>query len=154
MPVTRAIGVWMVSSLTLVASTLLSAGVVLAATPGSWSPSGALSTPRIGQSATLLPDGSVLLAGGENPTQIFLTSAELYNPSSGTWSTTRSMRAGHLSQTATLLPNGNVLIAGGLPLPAAAELYNPATASWSTTASLNETRSGATATLLRNGRVL
>ena len=62
--------------------------------------------------ATLLPNGKVLVAGGSNGGGS-LSSAELYDPASGSWSTTGSLATARDYHTATLLPNGKVLVAGG-----------------------------------------
>jgi len=59
--------------------------------------------------ATLLPDGTVLVAGGYD-NGIFLSSAELYNPASGTWTVTNSMNTPRGYHTATLLSSGKVLV--------------------------------------------
>jgi hypothetical protein len=48
-----------------------------------------MATARQEHTATLLPDGRVLVAGGFNPSSGFLASAEIYNPASGAWSPTR-----------------------------------------------------------------
>ena len=61
--------------------------------------------------ATLLPIGKVLVAGGSNGSD--LSSAELYDPASGTWTATGSLGTARSFHTATLLPNGKVLVAGG-----------------------------------------
>lgn len=123
-----------------------------AQTNPSWSLTGSLNTSRSFHTATLLPNGRVLVAGGGTST------AELYDPATGTWSYTGSLndpRAGH---SATLLPNGKVLVVGGYNNDtlsiASAEIYDPATGTWSLTGSLNEGRSGFTATLLQNGKIL
>jgi large repetitive protein len=122
----------------------------------SWTPTGSMGTPREGHTATLLPDGSVLVAGGYNGATP-LASAELYNPASGTWTATGSMVAGRGGHTATLLPDGKVLVAGcanGNDAPSA-ELYDPGTGSWTATGSMVTPRcADFTATLLPDGRVL
>lgn len=71
--------------------------------------------------ATLLPDGTVLIAGGESGECsagecIFsgtTASAESYDPSTGTFATVGNMTTTRTGQTATLLKNGTILIAGG-----------------------------------------
>ena len=105
--------------------------------------------------ATLLPNGKVLVAGGYNGPA--LLSAELYDPATGIWTATGSMGGQHAAHTATLLPDGQVLVAGGFDLSSAlrsAELYNPATGTWTFTDSLGTARFDHTATLLPNGQVL
>ncbi len=93
---------------------------------GAWSATQGTVAPRESHTATLLPDGRVLVAGGEGDAStsagFALASAELYDPVSGTWSATASMAAAHREHTATLLPDGRVLVAGGAP---SAELYDP-----------------------------
>jgi WD40 repeat protein len=114
---------------------------------------------RYNQTATLLPNGKVLLAGGVDSSNGTLTSAELYDPATQSFTaTTGSMTATGYNQTATLLSNGKVLIAGGMASNgdsiADAELYDPATDSFSSTGSMTAARYAHTATLLPNGKVL
>ena len=99
---------------------------------GTFSLTGSPSVPRGGHTATLLPNGSVLIAGGQtfSPDNPGTATAEIYDPTSGTFSPTGNMTAGRYGHTATLLANGQVLIAGGVPnffMGAAGELYNPST---------------------------
>jgi N-acetylneuraminic acid mutarotase len=128
---------------------------------GTWAATGSLGTARSEHTATLLPNGRVLVAGGFSDNYSFLASAELYDPASGTWTATRSLGAARSSHTATLLPNGKVLVAAGFNGNldngfnlATAELYDPASESWRATGSLAVARTGHTATLLPNGKVL
>jgi hypothetical protein len=84
---------------------------------------GSMTVARDSYTATLLPDGKVLVAGGYPG----LVSAELYDPDAQTFATTGSMTVARTEHTATLLSDGDVLIAGGdgsnaNPL-ASAELY-------------------------------
>ena len=108
--------------------------------------------------ATLLPNGEVLAAGGFGNSGLALVSTELYDPASGTWTATGNLATARYLHTATLLPNGEVLVAGGqdsdtIPL-ASAELYDSASGTWAATASLGTARVVHTATLLANGMVL
>ena len=57
---------------------------------GTWTTTGALSTARSDHTATLLPNGKVLVAGGCNSSSV-LASAELYDPATGTWTATGSL---------------------------------------------------------------
>ncbi len=96
---------------------------------GLWSATGSLATARERHTATLLPNGKVLVAGGDNGFLNYLSSAELYDPASGLWSATGSLATARAEHTATLLPNGKVLVAGGIGSStylSSAELYDPA----------------------------
>ena len=95
---------------------------------------GSMAEARQGHTATLLPNGKVLIAGGA----IFESdgSAETYDPAAGIFSATGSMVAARYFHTATLLGNGRVLLAGGFGLNNAltsAELYDPAAGTFTAT---------------------
>ena len=98
-----------------------------------WTPTPPMSAARSHHTATLLPDGKVLVVGGENVLYLVEPTAEIYDPVSNTWSAPRAQPVVPRSQhTATLLPSGLVLIAGGFDIvdglltPAStAELYDP-----------------------------
>jgi hypothetical protein len=87
---------------------------------------GPMNSTRTHHIAILLPNGKVLVAGG----QFAQDSAELYDPATGTWSVTATLNTGRQDFTANLLNNGKVLVAAGqdingYPLTSA-ELYDPA----------------------------
>src|SRR5262245_14520084 len=63
-------------------------GATLLNAPGAWEFTGSLSRARQVHTATLLPDGNVLVAGGLGTGGGILNIAELYNPANGTWTTT------------------------------------------------------------------
>ena len=135
---------------------------------------------RVWNTATLLNDGHVLLAGGlsGSPTGTsdasgssgaVTNSAVLYDPASDTYAPTGSMADGRLLHTATLLADGRVLVAGGSsvalnvtsgagstssPPVSTAEIYDPGSGTFSGTGSLVTGRAMHTATLLSDGRVL
>src|SRR6266480_6569817 len=79
--------------------------------PFTFNNTGSLNTARYVHTATLLPNGKVLVAGGDNGSA--LSSAELYDPVSGTWTATGSLGTARKNHTATLLASGKVLVAGG-----------------------------------------
>jgi len=130
---------------------------------GTWSATGTMSENRTGfQTATLLGDGTVLVAGGQNQPHVTKASAELYHPMSGEWTITGEMGEDRYYHSATRLDDGTVLIAGGIgisgadttPDLATAELFDPMTGSWRATSPMNAARAGQTATLLDDGTVL
>jgi N-acetylneuraminic acid mutarotase len=131
---------------------------------GTWSATGSMTTARNAHTATLLPDGSVLVTGGADGIVVtgaaVFSTAEIYSPSAGTWTATGSMTSARVGDTATSLPSGAVLVAGGIGTGlgnnylATAEIYDPSAGSWTPTGSMSTQRYEHTATLLSNGTVL
>lgn len=126
-----------------------------------------MTQPRAAHTATLLPNGKVLIVDGGyldiDDLLVSIAGVELFDPSSESFTPMGQSFVTREFHTATLLPNGQVLITGGnefdgyptslLPT-ATAELYDPASGLFVTTASMAVGRSGHTATLLADGRVL
>ncbi len=131
---------------------LLAPGPSFAASFGA---AGSLATARDNHTATLLANGKVLVAGGQNAGGA-LNSVEIYDPANNSWSAAAPMSATRYGHTATLLTTGKVLVAGGRgnDFLNTAEIYDPATNVWTTAANLNISRQNHTATLLANGKVL
>ena len=123
---------------------------------GMFTATGSMTTARASHAATLLPDGRVLIVGGDIPSNSLIASAEIYDPASGTFTA-----LGDVSPTtqpglptATLLNNGKVLIAGIGPN---AQLYDPADSSFADAGPYGAPATGglgAYPTLLADGRVL
>ena len=83
---------------------------------GSWTNVGPLSSTRTGETATLLPDGRVLVAGGESAQRgqrRSLQSAEIYDPNSREWRSAGNMACPRSEQAAALLGDGTVLVVAG-----------------------------------------
>ena len=112
---------------------------------GAWSLVDHMAQARWGHTATLLSDGTVLIAGGTGPAfdGMYTLRAEIYSPESDRWRNVDSMTTPRGFHVAALLSSGRVLVAGGLTLPhnernvsAAAELFQPSTKRWTPTDSM------------------
>jgi hypothetical protein len=155
----------------LILADLLLAGGTPASSPaprpaGAVAPTGSMHVPRAVHTATLLPDGRVLVAGGMQKNGVFEASAELYDPASGRFETLPNLASRRVGQSATLLSNGEVLIAGGSAgrrfeggrrigeVVATAELFDPVTRRFRSAGSMSAPRAHHAAVRLADGRVL
>jgi len=118
----------------------------------------ALQIPRTRHTATLLPNGKILLVGGSLEPDDFVADEELFNPVTGLSSWTTPLHTPRHGHTATLLLDGRVLVVGGYSLPQQwlndAEIYDPFTDTWTVIPPLHPHGVGHTATLMKDGRVL
>jgi hypothetical protein len=125
---------------------------------GRFTPGPPLSTPRVGHTATALPDGRVLVVGGyPGERQAPLATAEVFDPATGRFEPTGPMSARRAEHTATRLRDGRVLVAGGsngAEVVAGVEVYDPATGRFVAASALPGPRSIHAAALLGDGRVL
>ena len=121
---------------------------------------GSMSMKRAAHTATLLPNGDVLIAGGmerAEGNEINTATAELYDYRSRSFVRTGSMSVARAGHTATLLPNGDVLITGGFDdgkALASAEIYHAQTRTFTATSAMSVARDRHAATRLQNGAIL
>ncbi|WP_407562913.1 Kelch repeat-containing protein [Streptomyces sp. 184] len=134
---------------------------------GTWTPTpGDMTTARSLHAAALLPDGRVLVTGGEGDrapraTGRSLFSAEVFDPATGAWTPAAPMADSRLAHPLVPLEDGRVLAVGGRRSTGRGrgigqgfcELYDPAADTWTRTGSLYTARAGHQATLLRDGTV-
>src|SRR5262245_58707785 len=103
---------WLAFPLLYLSSGLLLTQPCLAA-PFTFEHTGPLIDGRALHTATLLPNGKVLVTGGLLNSVIITASAELYDPATGVWTSAGTLAEARYVHTATLLPNGKVLVVGG-----------------------------------------
>ncbi|MHB1809692.1 MAG: choice-of-anchor D domain-containing protein, partial [Solirubrobacteraceae bacterium] len=94
-----------------------------------WFPAAPMSVAREGAAAATLPNGDVLVAGGEGEGTGYLDSVEGYDPTTNTWSAAASMLEAREGAAAATLGDGDVLVAGGdkggLSPLSTTELFHP-----------------------------
>ncbi|WP_165956410.1 Kelch repeat-containing protein [Kribbella antibiotica] len=134
---------------------------------GTWSPAAPMRTARFSHSATVLPGGKVLVAGGcavrSGDSHRALRSAEIYDPATDQWTELAPMTDGRFGHPAVYLPTvKKVLVAGGVITAGRGqyaalgycELFDPVTGTWTPTGSLAAPRKAHQATVLADGTVL
>jgi|GEM_PF-6482268 len=121
---------------------------------------GLMASVRMEHTSTLLPNGLVLITGGQSIWYVddtALNTAELFDPGNGQFATIPPMFFARYYHTATLLPDGSVLIAGGITtsgVTASAEVWNPRLAIFVRVGDMENARAAHSAELLPDGRVL
>ncbi len=125
---------------------------------GTWKATGALRGSRHAMTATLLPSGKVLVAGGATAASDAVNSSEIYDPTAKTWTLGLKMVTARSDYASIMLGTGKVLFMGGENINGVsiknAELYNPSTGKFTATGNMTATREEHTAVLLANGNVL
>lgn len=133
-----------------------------------WTTTASMNYKRYYHTSTLLDDGRVLVAGGYGyklgDPQLpgtYLTSCEIYDPSSETWTETGSLNEARNQHGATLLSGGNVLVAGGINKTwnydfvslDSAEIFDVGTETWTEVSSMNHQRDNVNLILMPNSKV-
>lgn len=125
----------------------------------SWTSAGSLPDDRGGYTATLLPTGDVLIAGGlVGGVSSTLPAATnlLYNPSTNSWSQAATMIHQRGDHVAALMPTGQVLVAGGVDRAqgTSTEVYDPTANTWTAAPNLPVYHIEAVAVVLPDGRFI
>ncbi|MFY9343447.1 MAG: kelch repeat-containing protein [Planctomycetota bacterium] len=132
-----------------------------------FTPGPSLTAPRSMHSATLLPNGKWLIAGGVNATNDPQATCEVYDPVLDTFTAVAAMGTPRMGHTATLLGNGKVLVTGGIqampttptqlePIHQAVnttELYDPVANTWTAGPNLSTPRAAHMALSRPDGKV-
>jgi hypothetical protein len=133
-----------------------------------WSAAPPMAGARGTHTATPLPDGRVLVAGGKSAhTSSGLCNiastpgAEVYDPQANAWTVAPNMSTPRADHTVTRLPDGSVLVAGGWTIVGvgrvdqnSAERFLPAANAWAPAAGMATPRSDHAAVALVDGGVL
>jgi hypothetical protein len=117
-----------------------------------------MSSIRAVHTATPLPEGQVLIAGGYTGRNNAAAGAEIYDADAGTFAAAGAMGTPRYGHTATLLSDGKVLLAGGWDSRgeylSSTEIYDPQSGAFEAAAAMTQPRAGHVAVPLDDGRVL
>jgi hypothetical protein len=121
-----------------------------------WRPAGTMASGRSVHTATLLPDGRILVVGGTSVDRGVLSAAEIWDPVTRSFSSAGNAISARIGHAATLLLDGRVFIVGGdADGGQTAETWDPATGTFSAAGTMTALRKGGlSATTLPDGRVL
>lgn len=113
---------------------------------------------RMLHTASILPNGRILVVGGVSSGNRALSGVQIYDPVQDVWTDAAPLGSARFQHAAVVLPNGRVLVTGGLfrsstPL-AGGEIYDPGTDSWSLATTMLVPRYGHALTALSDGRVI
>jgi N-acetylneuraminic acid mutarotase len=133
---------------------LLSAAEIFDPVHGGVQPTGSLATARAFHTATLLPDGRVVVAGGFDNFAGTTASVEIYDPATGRFEPGGALQAPRALHAAILLTDGRVLVLGGQTASEKTDVFDPAADRWDIGPALQPASKLPTATLLSNGKVL
>ena len=133
-------------------------------------PTNSMSFARGTHTATLLNDGRLLIAGGDDGSgrlEAITDTAELYDPSTGRWEPAEVLGRQRTQHAALLLNDGRVLLVGGAGVLQAGiqeqqlerplietDLFDPASETWSFSGDISTPRDHIAATMLSDGSVL
>jgi len=146
---------------------LVIAAIALSATAGlaqilSWQYTGSMNETRWLNNLVVLPDGTVLTAGGVDQTGQTLSSCEIFNPATASWSETSPMSTPRQTHTITALPDGRIVVTGGQITGEydgavetnSIEIFDPTSHTWSNGGTMMTARQSHTATLLEDSTIL
>ena len=127
-----------------------------------WTPAASPRWVRKAHAAVRLPDGRVLITGGQLPVspgrpeqEGILESVEMWDPQTNGWSEGRPLNVPRRGHAIAVLADGRVLVVGGTSATAHAEIWNPKTNRWNFTDALAEATGGDEHLVsLRDGRAL
>lgn len=122
---------------------------------GSWTATGAMATARAFHTASILPDGKVIVVGGYDRSGAILATSEIWDPTTGLWTAGPVLAVPRAEHAATVLVSGKVLITGGFTTGGAATAstveYNQGTNTFINPVNMVGARAGHGAVLLPTG---